>query len=98
MTKSYLVKTPSESGKLAEADADFRALISDLERARGIDHPTTSIMRYHHALCLKQEKKFTEAEKQARLAYDSAAKTLGPQHPTTLLVKKFLTQLENSKF
>lgn len=59
--------------------------------------PRKLLFRYHFALCLKIEKNFADAEKEAHHALVLARKCWGDEHPNTKLLERLIADVSGAK-
>ncbi len=79
--------------KLAEAEAEHRALLEIRTRTQGPEHPDTLSARNNLALALRAQHKYAEAEAEHRLNLDLRSRVFGPDAPDTLATRNSLALL-----
>jgi serine/threonine-protein kinase len=98
--RSSLAGVLYEQAKYAEAEAEMRIALEEIERALGPKHPDVGGMRSNLGLLLQRQEKYDEAEAELRLAVKQREDTLGRDHPLLLLTRGNLvdTLREQGKF
>ena len=72
------------NGNAAEAESEYRALLQDLVRVFGAEHPFTLANRNNLAVVLKAQGRHAEAEQEQRAGLQIRERVLGAAHPDTL--------------
>jgi hypothetical protein len=70
-------------GRLPEAEAELRQIVSTCRQVFGKEHPDTLISRSNLAATLAEEGKYAEAEKENRAVLAIRQDVLGAEHPDT---------------
>ncbi len=79
--------------KLAEAEAEHRALLEIRTRTQGSEHPDTLSARNNLAIALRAQHKYAEAEAEHSLNLDLRSRVFGPDAPDTLATRNSLALL-----
>lgn len=79
-----LARMLRESGNVAEAEADFRSLLKELQRVHGTDHASTLSCVNQLAVTLQKTGKLEEALLLHRDCLTRRLRLLGPQHADSL--------------
>jgi tetratricopeptide (TPR) repeat protein len=72
-------------GKLDEAAAEVRAVVTGRQRVLGPDHPDTLVSRGNLAIVLRDLGRLDEAEAEVRAVLAARRRMLGPDHPDSLV-------------
>ncbi len=71
--------------RYAEAEPLYRRAVDIYEKARGPEHPSTSVYLNNLALLYYNQGRYTDAEPLYQRALAIKEKTLGPEHPSTAI-------------
>jgi tetratricopeptide (TPR) repeat protein len=80
-------------GRLEEAEAEHRAVLSIRTRTLGEEHPSTLTTRANLARVLRARGRLREAEAEHRAVPGICHKVLGPEHPDTLASQATLARM-----
>jgi ATP/maltotriose-dependent transcriptional regulator MalT len=82
-TRGNLAELLDNEGKYAEAETEYRSVLTLREKVVGGEHPDTLATCFNLATCLRAEGNASDAKALAQRAVDGARKSLGPEHPDT---------------
>jgi hypothetical protein len=80
-------------GRCAEAEADFEALLADIESVFAPDSPSVVMVRPRLGWVRAWQGRFDEAERDHRSVLEARVRVLGSRHPRTLWARYHLATL-----